>query len=316
MNTKKSIKDWKSYQEQLDILKSRGMIIDDEPKAIKYLQNINYYRLSGYSFIFRNIDDDGNHRFKENTHFTDIKELYVFDKRLRMLVLDAIETIEISLKANFAYILGKYDSLAHLNESFFDLSIDKKNTKEPNWRRNKFSKLKKTIEKNIEDNYKEDFIKHHIDNYKGIPIWVALEVCTFGNLSVMFSLLKSRYAKEIAQIYNIKNPLLFSRLIFSTTILRNICSHHGRLWNKRFGHSIKDSHTIMDNKLFYGNRNFFFFALAINYLLKQVLPKTKWLGLLDNAINKCLEDTSASISKEFIYKNMGINSKGYSSPNK
>lgn len=303
MDTKKSIKDWKSYQEQLDILKSRGMIIDDEPKAIKYLQNINYYRLSGYWYDFLTKD---RNRFNPNTKFTDAKELYVFDKKLRLLVLDAIETIEISLKANFAYILGKYDSLAYLNDDFFDLSIDKKNTKNPNWRLNKFTKLKKTIEKNIEDNHKEDFIKHHLDNYSGIPIWVALEVCTFGNLSVMFSLLKSKYAKEIAQIYNIKNPLLFSRLIFSITIIRNICSHHGRLWNRRLGHSIKDSHTIIDNEIFYGNRNFFFFALAINYLLKEVLPNTSWLKTLDSTINKCLEDTSANISKRFLYKNMGI----------
>ena len=80
MDTKKNIKKWKSYQEQVEILKNRGMAINDESKAIKYLQNINYYRLSGYSYIFRYKDDEGKHRFKENTHFTDIKELYVFDK--------------------------------------------------------------------------------------------------------------------------------------------------------------------------------------------------------------------------------------------
>ncbi|MGQ4006567.1 Abi family protein [Francisellaceae bacterium CB300] len=316
MVIKQSIKSWTSYQEQVEILKNRGMAINDESKAIKYLQNINYYRLSGYSYIFRYMDDNNNRRFRENTHFTDVKELYVFDKRLRLLVLDAIETIEISLKANFAYTLGKYDSLAHLDEKYFDLSIDNKNTKDPNWRINKFNKLQKTIKKNIDDSSKEDFIKHHLNNYNGIPIWVALEVCTFGNLSVMFSLLKSQYAKEISKIYNINSPLLFSRLIHSITIIRNISSHHGRLWNKRFGHSIKDSHTIMDNNMFFGNRNFFFFALAINYLLKEVLPNTSWLKSLDNTINKCLKDTSDSISKEFIYKNMGINLKGYSSPNK
>ena len=72
MVIKQSIKSWTSYQEQVEILKNRGMAINDESKAIKYLQNINYYRLSGYSYIFRYMDDNNNRRFRENTHFTDV----------------------------------------------------------------------------------------------------------------------------------------------------------------------------------------------------------------------------------------------------
>ncbi|AJI46218.1 Abi family protein [Francisella tularensis subsp. novicida] len=313
---KKTLKGWSSYQEQLRILDSRGMQIADTQKATKYLQNIGYYRLSGYSYIFRESLDSGEYYFREQTKFDDIKELYVFDKKLRILVLDAIEIIETSLRSNMSYILGEVDVQAHLNQDLFDLSKDnsKKAKKNPNWKKDSFDKLQKKIAANIKDNSKEQFIKHHLDNYDGIPIWVALEVCTFGNLSIMYSLLKEEYARQIAQEYGIQNPELFARLIHSISIIRNVCSHHGRLWNRRFGHSIKNADVIMSKHLYYGERNFFFFALAIYFLLKKILPSTKWLKNIDYEIRKCLTETSKSISKSFLYKQMGINLKGYSSP--
>lgn len=315
---KKTLKGWSCYQEQLNILDERGMQIADTAKASKYLQNIGYYRLSGYSYVFRQSLDDGEYYFREQTNFDDIKELYVFDKKLRILVLDAIEIIETSFRSNMSYILGAEDVQAYLKEKFFDLSIDnsKKARKNPNWKKDSFDKLQKKINANIKDNSREQFIKHHLDNYDGFPIWVALEVCTFGNLSIMYSLLKEKYAKQIALEYGIQNPELFARLIHSVSIIRNVCSHHGRLWNRRFGHSIKNADVIMNKNLYYGERNFFFFALAIYFLLKKILPNTRWLKNIEHEISKCLTETSNSVSKSFLYKQMGVNLKGYSSPTK
>ncbi|AJI53921.1 Abi family protein [Francisella philomiragia] len=304
MDTKKSIKDWKSYQEQLDILKSRGMIIDDEPKAIKYLQNINYYRLSGYWYDFLTKD---RKRFNPNTKFTDAKELYVFDKKLRLLVLDAIETIEISLRANFAYIMGEINPIAYKSKKVFNLEKDV-NNKYPNWKMNRFEGFKQKLEdyKRQKEDKREVFINHHIKQNKEIPIWVALEVYTLGNISKIYEIINSDIATNIARVYDIETPTTFERILTSITIIRNICSHHGRLWNRSFTFNIKGSDNLIDKNLYYGKNNLFFFILIIDFLLKKILPNSSWLNKFFECVDKCLDDTSTNISKKFIYHKMGI----------
>ncbi len=98
---------------------------------------------------------------------------------------------------------------------------------------------------------------------------MALEVCTFGNLSIMFSLLKSKYAKQISQTYGIANPYVFSMFVFSISLIRNVCSHHGRLWNRRFKHTIEKSDLFIDKNLYQKPDQFYFFALAIDFILKK-----------------------------------------------
>lgn len=296
MDTKKNIKKWTSYQEQIDILKSRGMIIDDESKAIKYLQNINYYRLSGYSFIFRYKIDEDNHGFKENTHFTDIKELYVFDKKLRLLVLDAIETIEVSLKANIAYIIGQKNSKAPFDTSIFKLNSRKNIVK--------YSEIINTINTQLIRSGEEEFISHHDKNYKDIPVWVLLEIFTMGNISNLYTILKPEYAKQISEIYGIKSPYIFSRILYSITLIRNYSSHHARLWNRRFKHTIEKSDIFADKNLYQKPDQFYFFALAIDFVLKKILPNSNWLQRLDDLIYKCLDETK-NTSNDFILEQIG-----------
>ena len=296
MQSKKTLKCWSSYQEQIDILKNRGMTIDDESKAMMYLKNINYYRLSGYSFIFRYKDENGSHRFKENTHFTDIKELYVFDKKLRLLVLDAIETIEISLKANFSHVIGKTNSKVPFDTSVFKLS-NRKNIV-------KYSELIDAINTQLKRSGEEDFISHHDENYKDIPIWVLLEIFTMGNISNLYTILKPDYAKEISEIYGIKNPYIFSRFLYSLTLIRNYSSHHARLWNRRFKHTIEKADYFIDKNLYQKPDQFYFFALSIDFILRKILPNSKWLDKLDDLIDKCLDDTK-NTSKEFVFNQIG-----------
>ena len=296
MDNKKSIKKWTSYQDQIDILKSRGMTIDDESRAIKYLQNINYYRLSGYSFIFRYKDDNDKHRFKENTHFEDIKELYVFDKKLRLLILDAIETIEVSLKANIAYVIGQTNSKVPFDTSVFKLN-NRKNIV-------KYSEIINTVNTQLIRSKDEEFISHHDKNYKDIPVWALLEIFTMGNISNLYTILKPEYAKQISEIYGIKNPYIFYRILYSITLIRNYSSHHARLWNRRFKHTIEKSDIFADKNLYQKPDQFYFFALTIDFVLKKILPNSNWLEKLDDLIYKCLDETK-NTSNEFIFEQIG-----------
>ena len=131
MNKDSKDKPWMHLEEQLAILKSRGMNIDDDSKAISYLDKIGYYRLSGYWYPFRKINSKDNvvktgkkkgtylkdirsDNFIENVYFKHIVDLYIFDKKLKMLCMDAIERIEISLKSRISYYLGEQSPYSYI----------------------------------------------------------------------------------------------------------------------------------------------------------------------------------------------------------
>ena len=117
---------WKSFAEQLELLKSRGMVVTDEAAALRYLERIGYYRLTAYWYPFRvfKLEQDPTTKvlrtvrtdqFVADTQFVDAVELYLFDKKLRLLVLDALERIEIALRVDIAYLLGQRNTFAHLD---------------------------------------------------------------------------------------------------------------------------------------------------------------------------------------------------------
>ncbi|MFA1626344.1 Abi family protein [Rhizobium mongolense] len=129
---------WKSYKDQLDILISRGLQVDDEDKALEYLEKIGYYRLSGYWYPFREqtgpfirltdkfrkpkklkVETLRLDRFLNHASFQNAVDLYVFDKKLRLIALDALERIEVALRVDVSHTLGKADKFAYLRPDLF-----------------------------------------------------------------------------------------------------------------------------------------------------------------------------------------------------
>lgn len=110
----------KTYAEQVEILRSRGMIIDDVLKAELALRHLNYYRLCGYWLPFETENNASSlHIFKNGTRFEDVLAVYTFDRKLRLLLMDAVERIEISVRAQWAYsVAQKYGSHAHLHSGY------------------------------------------------------------------------------------------------------------------------------------------------------------------------------------------------------
>ena len=106
-----------SAEEQLIKLKQRGLIIKDEEKALRYLINIGYYRLSAYCHVFEK--DPVTHKFRENVDYQDVIDLYVFDRRLRSIVMEAIDRLEVAIRARWVYaITEEYkDPFVHLDSS-------------------------------------------------------------------------------------------------------------------------------------------------------------------------------------------------------
>jgi abortive infection bacteriophage resistance protein len=243
-------KPWQSYQMQLDLLMVRGMVVTDQAKALEYLERIGYYRLSGYWFAFRErtelccpLDQQARTKptrtkptrlpldsFKPGTTFQNAVDLYVFDKKLRLLTMDALERIEIALRVDISHGLGKHEKFAYLRPDLFHESfstrLDGKTglTKHHAW----LGKHAALINRS-----NEDFIRHNKEKY-GLPlaVWVACEVWDFGTLSTLYAGMAEADQDAISQEYGISNGRVFASWLRSLNYLRNVCAHHSRLWNR------------------------------------------------------------------------------------
>lgn len=244
------VKPWRSHEEQLDLLIVRGLHVTDRPKALECLRRIGYYRLSGYWFPFRErsgpvvlLDEQGRKprktskvetlaldQFKPGATFENAVQLYVFDKRLRLLALDALERIEIALRVDISHTLGKLDTFAYLRpdllHSDFSHKLDPKSglSRHHDW----LGKHAQLISRS-----KEEFVRHNKGKY-GLPmaIWVACEVWDFGTLSKLFAGMRELEQDAISSRYGLHNGRIFATWLRSLNYLRNVCAHHSRLWNR------------------------------------------------------------------------------------
>jgi abortive infection bacteriophage resistance protein len=214
-------KPFKAYQEQLEQLKQRGLIVNNEEELAFYLQHLNYYRLAAYFKPFETCQ--AQHTFKTGTTFEQVLSTYTFDRELRLLVLDAIERIEISIRASWAYQLAKArGSHAHLNPDLYTNKLI-------------FAKQITKLDKEVQQS-KEEFIQHFKEKYDEElpPIWAVCEVLTLGTLSKLYGSLKHvKDQKTISKCYGL-SPELFESWLHHLVLVRNICAHHSRLWNRSF----------------------------------------------------------------------------------
>ena len=285
-------KPWLSYTDQLQLLKSRGLIVTDESLATEHLERIGYYRFSGYLYPFRKTEWDQNNYclvvkddFKTGTTFEIVSDLYVFDKNLRLILLDALERIEISLRAKFAYILGKYDPIAHLNPTFFNHNIPRFNHQET------VNKINKMVAES-----KIACITWNKRKYGSqIPIWVSCQIWDFGTINKLYLGLKPHYQKEISLQFGIKNPSTFNSWIFSLNYLRNICAHHSRLWNLNMVINPKFKGSLFDSHIPTISKRCFEHCLVANYFVNKICPRSEW----SNRFMKTIEQFPDFSSIEF-----------------
>ncbi len=206
-----------SFSEQLDIMRSRGLYISDHKNSLAILERINYYRLSAYTLTIKNRQTD---IFFEGTKFEDIYGLYEFDRKIRHLLVGILESIEIAFRTCVAYDLAHaFGSLGYMQgENFVDESFHA----------NLLSELEKSKSKN-----QEVFIDHHNKKYGGqFPIWVAVELMSFGTISKLYSNLQDGEKQRIAKKYYGTSPAYLTTWIHTAVYIRNICAHYGRLYNK------------------------------------------------------------------------------------
>ena len=212
----------KSVTEQIEHLKARGVLIDDEREAEVFLSNVNYYRLSGYLYEFRK---PGSSYYIDGTSLNRIIELYRFDCKFTRILMYILEDVEETLKARLSYTLSSLfpsDPLIYLDPSIYRDSSS-------------LERFKVLFEKAKAEDSDLPFIKHHNEKYGGqLPIWVAVEIFTMGNIHKLYDNLKGKYQKAIAQTYNTGSMQLRS-WIKNMTYTRNHIAHYMRVYGYNFG---------------------------------------------------------------------------------
>lgn len=208
-----------SIEEQIKYLQSKNVIITNEQYAISILKRINYYRLKGYMLPFKKSDNS-----YEEINFYDLATLLRVDQLLRSLILKYTEHIEIKLRTFIVRALTKKHNskgLEYLDPTYF----------------NNFNRHKEFIDKLQKDfqNSDELYAHHYINNYDKYPIWVCIDILSFGSVSKLYGCLNSETQNEISSYYsnNIHRKRLKSYL-FSLTYLRNKCAHFNRIYYKQF----------------------------------------------------------------------------------
>ncbi len=214
-----------TLEQQVQRLKERGLVFDDENEAKAYLFNISYYRLRAYTYPFQDNSEGSNHCFlQSDLLFNDFIDLYCFDRRLRSLIFNAIEKIEVAVRTKIVQVYAEstHDSHWYDDESLYRYPIDD---------------LLNHIEADVERS-NEDFIKHYKAKYDEPPIppsWMALEVVSFATLSRLFQALKSDNRKQfITRQFGLKKVSILENWLHAISNLRNCCAHHSRVWNRRF----------------------------------------------------------------------------------
>lgn len=283
-------KPYEATSQLLAKLLTRGMAIADQGKAEACLRRLGYYRLSGYWYPMRTSVQASQQggpstvkvldQFRSHSDFASVLDLYVFDKRLRLLMLDAIERIEIGVRVAIADHMGRKSPTAHLEPQMLDgkfCSAVRKSGKtgHQEWLDKYRSQVKRS---------REDFVKHFEKKYPGLalPIWVGSEVWDFGTLSFFFSGLKYSDKRDIAKRFGNIRPELLASWLRAINGVRNACAHHSRLWNAPLVEMPISPKAIDDSTLHHlaGNRlsetRLYSVAAPLQFLLKTIHPTSTW----------------------------------------
>lgn len=223
-------KQFKTYAEQVDLLRKRGLQIDDRAWAESFLQRFNYYRVSGYWYpLLKFTAEDGSatENFIDGASLDLVAALYEFDERLRHSVFRELDRVEMAVRALLGYELGRIDPLIHLAPESLGAQarqrLRDRQTRYEVWRGKYESALRGS---------KEDFVRHHQRKYRGeMPIWVAVEIMDWGMVSHLYGMSPGPARNRMAERCGLSAPQLESWLK-SLNVLRNLAAHHARMFNR------------------------------------------------------------------------------------
>ncbi|WP_028898412.1 Abi family protein [Prevotella sp. HUN102] len=291
-----------TYTEQVELLSSRGMVISDKQRTERHLANISYYRLSAYMLPYKQ-KENGKilDSFREGVTWDTVYNLYVFDRKLRLLVFDAIERLEVAIRAQIIYQLShKYGSHWQDRPEMFTppkiITLRDGRTVTMDV----YGDIQKHIKEQLHNNKAEVFIQHYCNKYDtpvNPPSWMSVEVMYFNHLSRICTGLRHRADINGIASYFVLPPKTFCSWLHTINYVRNICAHHARLWNRdmnivpeklAFSKSldwIDSPNTVKRSKLYY-------FLCMLNYMLQTANPTSAFKHRLKDLLTEYQEVVS------------------------
>ena len=294
-------KRYSDIEETVAILEARGLTVPDQTRAGRCLGRIGYYRLSAYWYPFRipsgDIGATGRlDTFREGASFDDVIAFYLFDKALRLHLGDALERIEIAVRAHLVEILGKIEPCSYRDRRSYtgrfnevaDGTVGSDETPLAAF----IDGLDRTFERS-----QEEFAKHFRTTYEGPPpVWIAIGTWDWGKLSHAINHLSDRNRDALARSID---PRLTKKALVSwircLNEVRTPCAHHSRLWNKPlinsprlqpreigdFAHMADDAGKVPDarGKRLYGA------LMTMIFLMRAFYPNTTWPDRLGTLIS-------------------------------
>ena len=265
-----------SFTDQITLLKQRGLILGDELRALHLLQNISYYRLSGYWYPL--LADKQRHIFKPGSTFEAAYNIYKFDSELRKLIIAELEKIEVAVRTQTAYILStQYHAHWFEDSSLFLNPV--RHTKV-------LAKIEEEYNRSDEE-FITAFKAKYSDHFP--PSWMTMEIASFGTLSILYGNLQPGRAKRSIAAYFGLPDTVFASWLHCIVYVRNICAHHSRLWNRIL--SIRPLMPRSPRNTFIalpasGTQQTYFVLSMIIYLLNTVNPNHSFISRFKELLNR------------------------------
>jgi len=251
-----------TYADQLKQLQERGLQVCDPARATMYLERVGYYRLMGYLFPLR---QPGRDDYLLGAAFETAIERYEFDQALRLLVLDAICSIEVSVRTKVTYHMAhRYGAFGHADPA----NVAYSGAWHTDWLAGVDEEVSRSRETFL-DHYKQ---RYHQPQYPRVPIWMATEVMSLGALSKLVTAMHNTDRKAIAAEFALTAPV-FGSWLHVMSVVRNIAAHHGRLWNRIFGVAAKrpNNGPFQFMAQMYPTDRAFFVLQALRWMLKAAM---------------------------------------------
>lgn len=273
-----------TFEQQSDQLLARGMA-GERALMVERLKVVSYYRLSGYWYPFRKEDPHTPGKrldeFQHGTTFDTVWNRYAFDRRLRLLILDAIERIEVAVRSRLAY--------AH-SHAYGPFAYAEDPRSLPRSRPQHLKKFLRSV-RDEAGRSKDEFVKHfdekYADRHQYLPVWMGIEVMTFGSVLTFFRGCNKFICKEASRPFGVHETVFRSWLLTLNTV-RNICAHHGRLWNRVLGvePKIPDKDPAWKQPVEVDGRRIFGVLTICKWCLDRVAPQSQWPNRLRNLLNE------------------------------
>jgi len=276
-----------TLEQQLKIFKERNLIVENDKKVLRFLKFNNYYRFSGYTKCFCKSNDC----FEEKVTFEDIYGAYAFDIQLRSLLNRYIEQIEVIYKTLLAYHLAnEYSPLFYKNSNYYLISEEE------------FDAFNAKINDDVENMSSNEAFATHFGSE--MPIWALVELISFGTMSKFYSYIKQEYFSTLCCSLSRLDLIRISSGLHSMTIVRNICAHRARLFNRGFTYAPRLSnrslkHLKFENNPKTNNRSLFIYCCSLLELLNDYEYGEKFI----NDISDIIDNAPQSID---VYKNFGF----------